>query len=229
MSSTAANPNASTPPDTSGWNTDPKRMDLEEWVPGEWIIDPTHSQIIFAVRHTLVPVRCAFTDFRGTIIAAEHPEDSSVEVVIKTGSFTTGFPYRDARVSKFPDLLAGELFPEITFTSERVTSQGNGRGWIDGTLTARGISRQVRLDTVPLGRSYDESYGSRIGFSATTRLDRRDFGMEAKTRRFEASRDLGDGNHMLGWTIDVEIVVEAVSPTDPGTYGLEKVLGTETA
>lgn len=215
--------------DPTKWDTTPKPIDLDEWIPGEWVIDPTHSQVMFMVRHTIVPIRCAFIDFKGTITTAEHPEDSKVEVTINAGSFSTGFAYRDGRIANFPDLLNAAGFPEITFTSNRVTSQGNGRHWIDGELTARGVTRPVRLDAQLIGFSDDDEYGARVGFTATANLDRRDFGMTAKTPRFRASGDFGDGNHMLGWGIDVEITIEAVSPTRAGSYGLDRILGEQHA
>lgn len=197
---------------------------VPSWIPGEWLVDPTHSQITFTIRHTMVAVRCSFLDFAGDIRMGDTPEDSEVHVSIKSASFTSGFEYRDQRVRKFDDLLWSERFPTISYDADRVTSLAEPNKFrISGELTLLGVTRRVDLDTTFLGFGRDASYGTRAGFLARTRLDRRDFGMTRDTPRVETNRPLGDGNRQLGWTLEVEINLEAVLATDPGKYGLDRV------
>lgn len=200
---------------------------LPSWIAGNWHIDPTHSQITFTVRHALVAVRCAFLDFSGDIRIGDSPEDSEVHVVVKTSSFTSGYEYRDNRVRKFDDLLASEKFPVITFDSVRVTRElgGDDRYRLAGVLEVLGVQRPVDLDVTFLGFGRVAEYGTRAGFIARTRLDRRDFGMTRDTSVLESNRPLGDGNRLLGWTVDVEINLEAVLSTDTGRYGIDRIRG----
>lgn len=205
-------------------------LDLEPvppWIPGEWIIDPTHSQITFTIRHAMVAVRCSFLEFSGDILVGDSFEDSSTNVEIQTKSFSSGYEYRDNRVRKFDDLLWCEKFPTITYESTRVTQAAgdDDRFRISGILQALGVARPVDLDVTFLGTGHVAEYGTRAGFIAHTRLDRRDFGMVRDTSIVSSSRRLGDGNRLLGWTIDVELNVEAVLATDTGRYGTAGIRG----
>jgi polyisoprenoid-binding protein YceI len=205
-------------------NNSPAVELVPSWIPGNWLIDPTHSQVTFTIRHTMVAVRCSFLDFTGAIRMGDSPEDSEVHVSIKTASFTSGFEYRDQRVRKFDDLLWSEKFPTITYDAVRVTSlAASDKFRISGNLTLLGVSRPVELDVTFLGFGKDASYGTRSGFIAHTRIDRRDFGMTRDTPRVESNRPLGDGNRQLGWTLEVEINLEAVLDSDPGKYGLDRM------
>ncbi|SDZ45637.1 YceI family protein [Herbiconiux ginsengi] len=196
----------------------------EAWTPGEWLIDPTHSQVTFTIRHALVAVRCAFLDFSGAITVGDSPEDSEVHAEIKTASFTSGFEYRDNRVRTFDDLLASGSFPTITYDSTRVTALAEPDHYrIGGELTVLGKTRPVDLQTRFIGVGRVAEYGTRAGFIAHTTLDRRDFGMTRDTSIVDSVKPLGDGNRLLGWTIDVEINLEAVLTTDPGKYGLDRI------
>jgi polyisoprenoid-binding protein YceI len=204
----------------------PSQLDSSSWMQAEWLIDPTHSQVTFTIRHALVAVRCAFLDVSGAIHVGETPEESSVEALIKTDSFSSGFEYRDQRVRKFDDLLNSNAFPTIRYVSTRVTKAPEPDHYrISGDLTALGVTRPVELDTRFIGVGRVAEYGTRAGFLARTRLDRRDFGMIRDTSIVDSERPLGDGNRLLGWTIDVEINLEAVLTTDAGRYGLEKITG----
>lgn len=200
---------------------------MPSWIPGDWYIDPTHSQVTFTIRHALAAVRCAFLEFSGDIRMGESPEDSEVHVVIKSSSFTSGFEYRDNRVRKFDDLLNTDEFPTISYDSVRVTRESgpDERYRIAGVLEVLGVKRPVDLDVDFLGIGRVEEYGTRAGFLARTRFDRRDFGLTRDTPLVHSHRSLGDGNRLLGWTVDVEINLEAVLSTDAGRYGVDRVRG----
>lgn len=207
-------------------NIEQASSDVPSWIPGDWYIDPTHSQITFTIRHAVVAVRCAFLDFGGDIRMGDSPEDSDVHVEIKTASFTSGFEYRDNRVRTFDDLLWSEKFPTITYDSVRVTKQAEVDKYrIAGNLTLLGVTRPVDLDVKFLGLGHVEEYGTRAGFIAHTRIDRRDFGLTRDTSILTSDRPLGDGNRLLGWTLDVEINLEAVLASDPGKYGISRIRG----
>jgi polyisoprenoid-binding protein YceI len=200
---------------------------VPSWIPGEWYIDPTHSQVTFTVRHGWAAVRCSFPDLKGEIHAGKSLEDSEVHVVINAASFSSGFEYRDNRVRKFDDLLNTDKFPTISYDSVRVTEEpGNGDQFrISGNLEVLGVQRPVDVNARMLGLGRGDEYGTRAGFIAHARLDRRDFGLTRDTPLLTSDRPLGDGNRLLGWTVDVEINVEAVLATDPGRYGLGRIRG----
>jgi polyisoprenoid-binding protein YceI len=200
---------------------------LPSWMPGEWYVDPTHSQVTFTVRHGWAAVRCFFTELKGELRLGESVEDSEVHVQINAASFSSGFEYRDNRVRKFDDLLNTDKFPSITYDSVRVTKEPGeeDRFRISGDLEVLGVSRPVDLDTKFLGLGRGDEYGTRTGFIAHARLDRRDFGLTRDTPILRSDRHLGDGNRLLGWTVDVEINLEAVLASDPGRYGLDRIRG----
>jgi polyisoprenoid-binding protein YceI len=207
---------------------EPENGPPANWIPGDWYVDPTHSQITFTVRHALVPVRCAFLEFRGDIRMGETFEDSEVHVEVKASSFTSGFEYRDNRVRTFDDLLDTGRHPTLTYDSVRVTKEavgGEERYRIAGDLQFLGVKRPVDLDVEFLGIGRMDQYGTRAGFIAHARLDRRDFGLVRETPLVHSERTLGDGNRLLGWTIEVEIHLEAVLAEDAGRYGISRLRG----
>ena len=141
---------------------------------GTWVIDPTHTQAEFVARHLMVTkVRGGFADISGTIDVAETPSDSTVEVVLKTASVSTGTDDRDAHL-KSPDFFNVEEYPEIRFVSSTVAPSGSG--WrLNGDLTIKDVTKPVVLDFEFLGISSDPWGNQKAAFSASTEIDREEW------------------------------------------------------
>lgn len=174
--------------------------------PGSYDIDLSHTHAGFAVKHFgLSKVKGEFTDVEGTVVIAEEPTDSSVTATIKTASFNSRDEGRDAHV-RSADFLDVEKFPTMTFTSTGVKADGDE--WIVyGDLTIKGVTRQVELETEFEG-AIDDPYGMRrIAFSASTEIDRTDFGLD-----FNAVVE--SGGLVVGKKVKIDLEVEAVTPKD---------------
>jgi polyisoprenoid-binding protein YceI len=145
-----------------------------------YTIDSQHSIVEFAVKHMKVStVRGRFLGIEGTLHIDEGtPEKSWVDVRINAAAVDTGVKERDEHL-RSSDFLNTNLHPRIRFhstTVERVDSD-EGRWNIHGDLTVRGITRPVVLEATLEGRLIDVDFRERIGFSAETVLNRRDFGI----------------------------------------------------
>jgi polyisoprenoid-binding protein YceI len=173
---------------------------------GTWRIDPAHSEIQFIVRHMMIAkVRGRFREFSGTIDIAELPAESSVEVRIDAASIDTGDADRDRHL-RSPEFLDVERFPEIRFRSTSVRP-GEGDRWVvGGDLTVRDRTRPVTLDVEFCGRALDPWRNQRIGFLASTEINREDFDITW-------NQALETGGFVLGKGIRIELDVEAARPT----------------
>lgn len=150
---------------------------------GRWAIDPAHSEITFTVRHLMTTVRGSFPEFAGEALVADDPFGSSAHAEITLASLDTRNADRDAHV-RSADFLDVERHPVMTFTSTGVERATVGRRartprfHVDGELAVRGVTRPVRMLSEYHGISEDPWGGLRAGFTATTEISRRDFGIE---------------------------------------------------
>lgn len=168
---------------------------------GAFRIDVTHSELSFRIRHMMSRVRGGFGEWSGTITADPAAwQDGSVEVTINTSSIDTGNERRDNHL-RSGDFFAADSFPTITFRSTKIERSGD-EAKIHGTLTIRGVSKPVVLDATFLGIA-PERRGDRVGFEATTTIDRLDYGV-SWNRAAEA------GGVVLGDEVEITIQVEAV-------------------
>ncbi|MEW5702951.1 MAG: YceI family protein [Candidatus Zixiibacteriota bacterium] len=169
-------------------------------------IDPKHSHVDFTVRHLMISrVPGNFTGFSGTI--EYDPQDTSkwaVDVQITTASINTGDSTRDKHL-RSGDFLAVDSFPLITFKSTKVTPKGNGKFDVLGNLTMRGVTKPVTLNAEILGTMEDPRMGKRLGFAATTTIDRMDYGV-SWNRTVEA------GGLVVGHEVTIDLGVEAFIP-----------------
>ncbi len=176
---------------------------LEIPTPGTFSFDPTHTVVGATARHLMVSkVRGRFADVTGSIVVAESPLDSAVEVVIKAASIDTGVADRDNHLRN-ADFLDVENYPELTFKSTRVVKQNGAEFVLAGDLTIRGVTREVELEVEYHGVTNSPWGQQVIGFSATTELDREDFGMTWNAA-------LEAGGVVVGKKLKIEIEVEAV-------------------
>src|SRR3989441_8118756 len=146
---------------------------------GKWQLDPYHTQVEFSARHLgMMTVRGYFDEVSATgDIDPGHPEASSVEVTISTASIRTnnGVRDNDLRSSNF---LEVDKFPVITFKSTSVEPAGPDRYTLTGDLTIKGNTRPVALQVTRYGELNDPGMmGHRIAYSATTKINRKDFGL----------------------------------------------------
>lgn len=169
---------------------------------GTWSLDPSHSSVGFSVRHLgLSKVRGRFSSFTGDVVVAEDPAQSSVSVTIDVTSIDTRDDKRDEHL-RTNDFFDAPAFPTMTFTSTSVA--GAGSDWqVTGDLTIRGITREVVLDATFEGTAGDPWGATRAAFTATTEVDREQFGMTWNAA-------LETGGVLVGKRVKIEIEAEAV-------------------
>ena len=168
-----------------------------------WQIDPTHSLVEFSVRHMMVStVKGRFAGIRGTITdVADDPTQSSVEVEIDASSITTADERRDSHL-RSPDFLHADEHPTLRFKSTRISGSREEFAVV-GDLTVRGETREVSLEVTFNGVG-TSPYGQTVaGFSATTKLNRKDFGLNWNVA-------LEAGGVLVGDQIKIAIELEAV-------------------
>lgn len=143
---------------------------------GIWTVDPGHAGVAFVGRHFgLTKIRGRFTGVSGTVTSADDIELSTVEVTIDMASVESGDLTRDDHL-RSPDLFDVERYPQATFRSTRVATRGR-RGRLAGDLTIKDVTRPVELDVEYLGRVTDPWGHDRVVFSATTTINREDWGL----------------------------------------------------
>ena len=143
-----------------------------------WDIDPAHTGVHFSVRHLMVTtVRGQFDKVAGTVIL--DPRDlsrSSVTATIDAASVDTREPQRDAHL-RSPDFLDAERFPTIEFRSTKFLRTADGFQ-VTGDLTIHGVTRPVVLEVESADIELKDPYGNlKRGATATTRINRKDFGL----------------------------------------------------
>jgi polyisoprenoid-binding protein YceI len=146
---------------------------------GTWQLDPYHTQVEFSAKHLgMMTVRGQFDELSASgDIDPEHPEASLVEATITTASVRTNNAIRDndLRSSNF---LEVEKYPTIHFKSTSVTPAGGDHYTLTGDLTIKDTTRPVTLDVTRYGEFNDPGMmGHRIAYGATTKINRRDFGL----------------------------------------------------
>src|SRR5712691_5815808 len=181
-----------------------------------WFFEPGHTAAMFRARHMMVTyVRGHFKNVSGSLVFdPENPTQSSADVAIDAAAIWTGQPQRDAHL-RSADFLDVENYPRITFKGNQVEVAGARDYILRGTLTIRGVSREVELNVSYLGQWltpwWEDEGGTwvdkgpkvRAGFVAKTRINRHDFGV--------SWNDVVDkGGVVVGNTIDITIDAEAI-------------------
>ena len=170
---------------------------------GTFVLDKSHTEVGFIVRHLMVSkVRGRFTDYEGTIVVADDPSESSVEVTIQATSINTNDEGRDNQV-RTNDFLAVAEYPTLTFRSTKVELGSKGDWRVTGDLTVRGVTRPAVLDVEFEGVIQDPWGNQRLGFTASGEIDRNDFGVS-----FNAA--LETGGFVVSPKVKLEIEAEAV-------------------
>ena len=173
-----------------------------------WQIDPAHSEVQFSARHMMIStVRGRFKRFSGTIEADEqNPTTAQVEVQIDAASIDTGDDKRDTHL-RSPDFLNVEQYPYITFKSTKVEQRDATHGQLTGDLTIRDVTKPVILEVEYAGMAKSPWGTISAGFSAHTRINRKDWGLNWNVA-------LETGGWLVSDEIRVEIEVELVKQLD---------------
>ena len=169
-----------------------------------WTIDPTHSLVEFAVKHLMIAtVKGRFGDVKGTVLYNEaDPKQSRVDIEIPIASINTHNEQRDGHL-RSPDFFDAENHPLMTFKSKRIDGDVNGEFKLIGDLTIRGNTREVTLEGEFQGRARDPWGGERMGFTANSKINRKDYGLHW-------NQALDAGGWVLGDDIKIMIEVELV-------------------
>lgn len=163
-----------------------------------YVIDATHSEVSFKIRHLLAKVSGRFTKYQGTIVIDEKDhKHSSVEVTIDAGSINTDNEGRDKHL-RSEDFFEVEKFPTITFKSSGVREVEKGKLEITGDLTLRGVTKKLTFPITNAGTQPGKQPGSAVaGFiDGALKINRTEFGIKY-------------GPGMLGDDVDIAINVEA--------------------
>jgi polyisoprenoid-binding protein YceI len=170
-----------------------------------WNIDPVHTSAEFKVKHMMIShVKGHFTKVTGVLVYDESdPTKSRVEAEIEAHSLETRESQRDAHL-KSADFLHVEKFPTLLFKSSDIKVVGAGELEVDGDLTIHGVTRKVTFAVEgPTPPTKDPSGNTRIGISAATKINRKDFDLTWNAVLETGGILVGDE---VTITLDVELV-----------------------
>ena len=172
---------------------------------GSYALDQSHSHVSFSARHLMVTkVRGRFPVTAGHLEIAEDPTQSSVEAIIDVAAVDSGDPKRDEHL-RSADFFDAAQYPTVSFRSTRVHDPGDGEFTLEGELTVRDSTRPVTLQGEYLG-SQDSPWGdTRVGFTAETEINRKDWGLSWNVALETGGVLVGD---KIKLTIDAEWVKE---------------------
>lgn len=169
-----------------------------------WNIDPAHSSATFTVRHMMVSnVNGSFGKMEGTVtFDGSNIAGIKASATIDTTTISTNNEKRDAHL-KSADFFDVNAHPTITFVSKRAEAAGAGKFRLIGDLTMRGVTKEVVLDVEGPTAPFTAQGNQRVGATATTTLNRQDFGVSW-------SRALDGGGVVVGDQVKVTIELALV-------------------
>ncbi len=173
-----------------------------------WQLDPAHTSVEFAVKHLMIStVKGRFGEVSGSLKGSlDDPSRFKLEVVIPVESIDTRQSQRDAHL-KSADFFDTESFPVIRFTGKRIDGDVFSEFALIGDITIRDVTREIKLDVTNEGTVRDPWGSDRVGFSAKTKLDRRDFGLTY-------NQALEAGGFVVGDEIKISIDAEFTAAAD---------------
>jgi polyisoprenoid-binding protein YceI len=168
-----------------------------------YVVDKSHSEATFQVRHMMSKVSGKFEDFAGKIsVDRAKPSASSVEFSIKAVSVNTGNSDRDKEV-RGPEFFDTAKTPEITFKSTSIVATKKKDVYdVTGDLTMRGVTKHVTIPVEFLGFGKDPWGAERAGFSLTTVVNRKDYGINW-------NKALDNGGFLVGDDVTINVNLEA--------------------
>ena len=171
---------------------------------GTWTLDPAHSEVSFTVKHMKISkVRGKFEKFETTIVMAEDPKDSTIEAVIDVASVNTGQKDRDNHL-RTSDFFLVEKHPQLTFRSTSIDVDGDDLT-VNGNLTLRGVTQPVTLKG-EFGGVVTDDYGRvKAGATASTTINRHDFGVSWNAALEAGGFTLGDD---VSINLDLQVILQ---------------------
>jgi polyisoprenoid-binding protein YceI len=170
-----------------------------------WNLDPAHSIAEFKIKHMMITnVKGQFTSLTGVITIDESDVTRSrVEASIDAASIHTRTPERDAHL-RSADFFDVEKFPKLTFTSTNIVRSGDDELKVEGDLTIHGVTRKVTFKVEGPSEPAKDPWGNtRIGLAATTKINRKDFGLTFNSA-------LESGGVLIGEEVAIALEVQAV-------------------
>lgn len=167
----------------------------------EYTVDKDHSNVGFSIRHLVSKVPGSFKDYEGTFQFDEKDlKNAKVQFTIKTASIDTANAKRDEHL-RSADFFNAEKNPTITFVSKKVTGSGK-KFKIEGDMTMLGVTKPVTFNAEYMGAQKDPWGNMKAGFSASSKINRKDFGMVF-------NKVLDSGSLMLGEDVTIQLDIEA--------------------
>ena len=168
-----------------------------------YTVDKDHTSVAFKVRHLFSQVMGTFDQFEGTIqYDPGRPETWQVNAVAQAASVNTKNDGRDKHL-RTADFFDAEKYPALSFKSTQVTEVSGERAKLHGVLSIRGVEKPVVFDLQIHGVGKDPWGNVRAGFTATTRINRQDFGISW-------NKTLDTGGVLVGDEVDIILEVEGV-------------------
>lgn len=169
-----------------------------------WKIDSAHSVADFSIRHLMISnVKGHFSGITGTVdYDGKDLKSLKIDSEIDVNTVDTGDDGRDKHL-KAPDFFDAAKYPKMTFKSKKVKAAGKGKFVVTGDLTIKGITKEVNLNVEgPTAEIKDPNGNTKVGASATTTIQRKDFGIT-----FNKAMD--NGGSVISDDVKISIEVEA--------------------
>jgi len=169
-----------------------------------YTIDADHSSVTFKIRHLFSKTNGQFKQFEGTVdYEPGKPETWKTQAVIQAASIDTNVEQRDKHL-RSADFFDVEKFPTLTFTSTKVTDVTPEGAKLRGDLTMHGVTQPVVMDLAIHGVGKDPWGNTRAGFTATTKVDRKDFGLTW-------NKAVETGGLLVGDEVEITLEIEGLS------------------
>ena len=169
-----------------------------------YVIDPIHSHVQFSVRHLMISkVRGSFNTVSGTLVL---PADRAIPVAISAEIDATSIDTRDAQRDghlKSPDFFDVAQFPTLRFTSTKIEATDETNFTVTGTLEIHGTTQTITLKAEMTGQGKDPWGNARVGFEATAKINRKDFGLVW-------NQALETGGVAVGDEVNITLDVESI-------------------
>ncbi len=166
-------------------------------------IDPQHTTVSFKIRHLFSYVQGTFDQVEGSIVYEPGaPKSWKAEATIQAASINTRVAARDTHL-RSKDFFDVERFPTITFRPTEVTEATDQGATLHGTLSIHGVEKPVALDVAIHGVGKDPWGNVRAGFTGTTRINRKEFGLTW-------NQALETGQLLVGEEVDITLEIEGI-------------------
>lgn len=166
-----------------------------------YAIDGSHSAATFKVKHLMSKATGSFKDFSGTFTFDEkNPKSFKGTFTIKADSIFTNEAKRDEHL-KSADFFDVQKFPTLTFDTQELKAAGRGKYKLLGQFTMHGVTKPVTFDVEYLGTGKDPWGNEKVGFSASAKINRKDFGMVW-------NKALDTGGFVVGDEVEIDVQVE---------------------